>query len=60
MTKPEQELLREFRKLSKEGRREVLEYVRWLRDVEAKERLRGYEGNREVFSQGHRIQELSL
>lgn len=44
-TKIEHQLLRDFRKLSPEGRGEVLEYLRWMRDVENKERLRGFKNN---------------
>jgi len=40
MTKTEHNLLREYRKLSAEGKREVFEYMRWVRDAEAEERLR--------------------
>jgi hypothetical protein len=40
MSKTEYKLPREYRKLSPEGKGEVFEYVRWLRDLEAEERLR--------------------
>ena len=40
MSKTEYKLLREYKKLSPEGKGGVFEYVRWLRDLEAEERLR--------------------
>lgn len=40
MNKMEYKLLREYRRFSPEGKAEVFEYVRWLRDVEAEERSR--------------------
>jgi hypothetical protein len=39
MAKREYQLLRELRRLSPEAQGEVLEYAKWLRDVEAEERL---------------------
>jgi len=40
MSKMEYKPLREYGKLSPESKKEVFEYVRWLRDLETEERLR--------------------
>ncbi len=45
MTTIEYKILREFRKLSQEGRGEVLAYTKWIRDTENQERLSGLKRN---------------
>ena len=45
MTAIEYKILREFRKLSQEGRGEVLAYTKWIRDAENQERLNGLKRN---------------
>ena len=42
MTTIEYKLLKEFRKLSQDAKREVFAYVKWIRDVEDRERLKSY------------------
>lgn len=49
-TKIENQLLREFKKLSPEGRGEVWEYLQWMRNVESREGLRGHNYNRSEVS----------
>jgi hypothetical protein len=42
MTQHELQLLREYRKLSSDGKAELLEYLQWLRDMENRITLKGF------------------
>lgn len=41
-TKVETQLLKEFRKLSSQGKGEVFQYAKWMRDVESMERAKEF------------------
>ena len=43
--KIEHRLVKEFGKLSPEAKGEVFEYLRWVKDIEARERVREFKAN---------------